>query len=470
MKRNLAQTLESLPREWVQPLFPTIRARIESTGRKVIVLDDDPTGTQTVHNVDVLTKWSVPLLEDALRSPETGVYLLTNSRSLPSRAARDLTRENAATLTAAAETTGRAFTVVSRSDSTLRGHYPLEIDVLATSLGSVDGVLIIPAFFEGGRYTIDDTHYVVEDEWLIPPADTEFARDTDFGYRSSNLRAWVTEKTNGRWPVQQVTSITLEDLRLGGPIRALEILNSLSGERPCVVNAASYRDLEVLVAAMIKAEEGGKRFLCRTAASFVRIRGGVEPRPLLQSLDLPNLHPQNGGLIVAGSYARQTSAQLEALRGLPNLAWMEMSVPALLEPSTRSEHIRAAHKEAAEAIRAGMDVLLFTSRDVIKEQEGRSFLEIGQIVSEALTRVVQRLEAPPAWVIAKGGVTSAVLASHGLNVRKARVLGQAIPGVPVWQTGPESRFPGLTYVVFPGNVGGPSALADMVKILRETRA
>ncbi|MBN1372643.1 MAG: hypothetical protein JW987_11950 [Anaerolineaceae bacterium] len=470
MKRNLDQTLGSLPPEWGQTLLPAIHARVESTRRKVIVLDDDPTGTQTVHQVDVLTKWSVPLLEDALRSPETVVYILTNSRSLPPRQARDLAREIAANLIAAGESTGREFTVISRSDSTLRGHYPLEVDVLATSLGNIDGVLIIPALFEGGRYTIDDTHYVVEDEWLIPAAETEFARDTDFGYRSSNLRAWVTEKTNGRWPVQQVVSITLEDIRQGGPIRVLEILNSLSGERPCVVNAASYRDLEVLVAAIVKAEQGGKRFLCRTAASFVRVRGGMDAAPLLQAPDLPCLHPQHGGLIVAGSYVRRTSAQLDALRDLPNLAWMEMSVPALLEPSARSGHIRTAHTEAAEAIRAGVDVLLFTSREVVKEQEGRSFQEIGQIIAESLIRVVQRLDVPPAWIIAKGGITSAVLASHGLNVRKARVLGQAIPGVPVWQTGPESRFPDLTYVVFPGNVGGPTALADMVKILRENRA
>ena len=103
MKRNLDQTLGSLPPEWGQTLLPAIHARVESTRRKVVVLDDDPTGTQTVHNVDVLTKWSLPLLEDALRSPETVVYLLTNSRSLPPRQARDLTREIATNLIAARE-------------------------------------------------------------------------------------------------------------------------------------------------------------------------------------------------------------------------------------------------------------------------------------------------------------------------------------------------------------------------------
>jgi uncharacterized protein YgbK (DUF1537 family) len=33
-----------------------------------------------------------------------------------------------------------------------------------------------------------------------------------------------------------------------------------------------------------------------------------------------------------------------------------------------------------------------------------------------------------------------------------------LPGIPVWQLGEESRFPGMNYVVFPGNVGGADAL------------
>ena len=68
-------------------------------------------------------------------------------------------------------------------------------------------------------------------------------------------------------------------------------------------------------------------------------------------------------------------------------------------------------------------------------------------------------------MVSKGGITSSVLATDALNVRRAQVLGQILPGVPVWQLGPEARYPGMPYVVFPGNVGGPDALLKAVAIL-----
>jgi uncharacterized protein YgbK (DUF1537 family) len=53
-----------------------------------------------------------------------------------------------------------------------------------------------------------------------------------------------------------------------------------------------------------------------------------------------------------------------------------------------------------------------------------------------------------------------------LGVKRAMVLGQILPGIPVWELGPETKFPGLPYVVFPGNVGGPDALKEVVRKLK----
>ena len=50
-------------------------------------------------------------------------------------------------------------------------------------------------------------------------------------------------------------------------------------------------------------------------------------------------------------------------------------------------------------------------------------------------------------------------------MKRARVLGQLLPGVPVWELGDETKFPGLPYIVFPGNVGGPTALVEAVERL-----
>src|ERR687893_1550914 len=227
----------------IQGAQEEIRRRVVESGRRVVVLDDDPTGVQSVHGVPVLTTWAIEDLRWALEQTSPTFYILTNSRSLPEEEAVALNREIVRNLLQAAgpETD---FDVVSRSDSTLRGHYPAETDALAEALReggrAPDGLVICPAFFEAGRFTVDDVHWVRQDGRLIPAGETEFASDHSFGYRSSDLKAWVEEKTGGQLAASEVLSVGLTDLREGGPERVLALLDGASGERPVVVNAASY--------------------------------------------------------------------------------------------------------------------------------------------------------------------------------------------------------------------------------------
>ena len=189
-------TLDRLPDEWPENLMPAIQSNLQSDQTKIVVLDDDPTGTQTVHHIPVLTRWSVTELSDELRKPGTVFYLLTNSRGLQPEESRALTSEIGQNLRDAARIASKSLILVSRSDSTLRGHFPMEIEVLAKAFGEeFDACLIIPFFLEGGRYTIDDIHYVAHDNYLTPAGETEFALDATFGYQASNLRDWIQEKT-----------------------------------------------------------------------------------------------------------------------------------------------------------------------------------------------------------------------------------------------------------------------------------
>lgn len=458
--------LSTLPPEWPEDLLPSIQVLIKESKTKVVVLDDDPTGTQTVHNVPVLTEWSLDSLETVLSEPEAIVYILTNSRSVSLSAAQAMNREIATQLKAASRATGRDFVVVSRSDSTLRGHYPGEVTALAEALGQTfDGTLIIPFFLEGGRLTINDIHYVTEGEWLIPAAETEYARDATFGYTQSNLREWVSEKHQGRIAPQAVVSIPLADLRSGGPEAVTALLGRVRGGKVGVVNAATYRDMEVFVAGLLQAEAAGQRFIYRTAASFVRVRGGIVPRPRLTAADLASTG-KNGGLIVAGSYIKKSTMQLEAAQSLPNVTSLEVSVENLLSASDSAEEIKRIAHLANESLAAGKDTLIYTSRRLVTGSDAISSLQLGQAVSAALVKIGQSISEKPAWIIAKGGITSSDIATKGLNLKRAQVVGQAIPGVPIWRAGPESRWPGLIYVVFPGNVGGPEAIAEMIQILR----
>jgi uncharacterized protein YgbK (DUF1537 family) len=456
--------LDSLPPEWPDDPFPAIQAAVRASGAKVVVLDDDPTGTQTVHGVPVLTEWPVAALRAELENDLPACYLLTNSRSMPLDQARKLNHTIGQSLADAANQAGRPFVVVSRSDSTLRGHFPGEVRALERTLDQhYNAWILAPYFLAGGRYTIGDVHYVAEDEWLVPAGATEFARDAAFGYRASNLRDWVAEKSQATIPAAAVSSISIDDIRRGGPERVAALLLELPGG-VCVVNAASDRDLAVFVQGLLAAESHGRRYLYRTAASFVAMRAGIAPRPLLTRPDL-RLPNTGGGLIVVGSYVPKSSGQVAALLERPGLATVEIDVVALLDDARRDGEVARAAREAGALLRRDQDAVLYTSRRLIAGDDAASSLAIGRRVSESLVTIVRAIEARPRYLLAKGGITSSDVATQGLEVTRALVLGQILPGVPVWQLGPESRHPGMPYIVFPGNVGGPGALAEIVEML-----
>ena len=458
--------LASLPQPWPESLLPTIQQQLAAGQRSLIVLDDDPTGTQTVYDLPVLTEWTVASLRAELALGTPTFYILTNSRSLPLPAAQELNAEIGHNLLAAAQATGRDFAVVSRSDSTLRGHYPGETDALTAALGQqVDANLIIPFFLEGGRFTINDVHYVAEGDQLVPAAATPFARDAAFGYHNSDLRAWVEEKTAGRVAAAAVASITIDDVRLGGPDAVAQKLLNLPTGSVCIVNCAGTRDMEVFVSGLLKAEAAGRHFLYRTAATFVQVRAGLAPRALLTAADL-NLPTTGGGLIVVGSYVPKSTTQLNALLAQPDLVQVEVNVDALLDDGQQAGEVARTIAVTTDALQRGQDVVVYTSRRLITGADAVSSLAIGQRVSASLVALVQGLGVRPRYLIAKGGITSSDLATKALGVKRALVRGQILPGIPLWEVGVESRYPGLVYVVFPGNVGGDDALVQARQKLR----
>lgn len=464
---TLDRLRENLPPVWPHDLAESISNAVAESSAKLVVLDDDPTGTQTVHGIPVLTTWSVDVLADELQVAGPGFFILTNSRSLTPEAAQALSRELGANLRQAIAAAGIDVQIISRSDSTLRGHYPAEVDALLQALNLSDlPHVLIPCFFEGGRYTVDDTHYVAEDDRLIPAAQTPYARDAAFGYRHSNMRKWVVEKTGGRISAEQVISISLTDIRLGGPGAVRDRLLALSPGACCIVNAIDYRDLEVFTAGLLDAEARGKAFVFRSAASFVRVRAGIRPRDLLDRESISVENSCRGGLFVVGSYVPKTSAQLALLRKQENIAAVEVRVDELLDPIRRPDAIAAAIAAADRALESGQDAVVFTSRDLVTGTDAGSSLDIGRQVSDSLIAIVRGIGCRPRYVVAKGGITSSDVATSGLDAHRAMILGQILPGVPVWRLGAETRWPGLAYVVFPGNVGTDLALADLHRRLR----
>ncbi len=450
------------------------RAAVDTLQEKIIVLDDDPTGTQTVHSIPVYTSWNKGTLERIRRDPSKVVYILTNSRALPPRESRELHLRFARNLVDIFDEADEPYLLISRSDSTLRGHYPLETETLHGVISErhpIQGECIIPFFLEGGRVTVDDIHYVKEGPLLTPVARTEFARDAVFGYRSSNLRNWIEEKTSGRCPASAVTSISLAMLRSGDVEALMETLAGIHDFGKVVVNALDYADLKVFVTALAQSMNRGMRFLFRTAASFVQVVGGITPAPLLTAEALyPRGKPDAPGLVVAGSHVDMTTRQIEELRPLSRIRFIEWDVHRAVSRDRAEAESRRVIREMESAFDGGRDVCVYTSRTYAGERghgtSGEEDLRFSRTVSEGLVRVVRGITRQPGFLIAKGGVTSSDIAVKGLGIGRATVMGQILPGIPVWRPDDDSRFPGLPYIVFPGNVGNDDTLKKIIELLR----
>ncbi|YCM43067.1 four-carbon acid sugar kinase family protein [Verrucomicrobiaceae bacterium 227] len=433
-----SELLEDLPPVFAEDLLPKIHEALEASGKTIVVLDDDPTGTQTVFDVPVLTQLDADSIRDAIDEAPSVLFLLTNSRSLNVEETTKLHQDLGGIL----KEFGEDIIVISRSDSTLRGHFPLETNILREALGIPTApTLFIPFFEAGGRLTVNDTHYVVEGETATPAHLTPFANDNTFPFTHSYLPDYIAEKTGGPVDVQ---SLSLAQLRSGDVSAELA---ALSDGCTCIVNAVSKKDLDVLSLAL---HQSARRFIIRSAASFVQSLGGITSRPPLDSWQMQDLDPNpNGGLIIVGSHVPKTSAQLADLLE-QDVVPFELNVSSLLEGDSPSFPLD-------ETLASGKTVVLFTSRDRI---DGADNLAISKAVSGALVDLVKAVTVRPSFIIAKGGITSSDIATEALGIKKAQVLGQILPGVPVWTMGSETSHPGLAYVIFPGNVGDDTALTQ----------
>ena len=311
-----ADALDRLPPHAADP-WAALRNALAGLGRKIVVLDDDPTGVQTVHDVYVYTRWDRETILEAFRAPEQMFFVLTNSRGLTAAESRAQHTEIAENIAAASKATGKPFLLLSRGDSTLRGHWPMETEVLRETLEArgcpaFDGEVIYPFFPEGGRFTLDDVHYVRQGEQLVPAGQTEFAGDKSFGYTASALSDWCEEKSAGRFPAEGCCRVMIGALRAGDVSGIAEQLAGVTGFGKICVDSADYGDTAVFVTALCGAIAAGKNFLFRCAAALPKVLGGVEDRPLLEREELVDAGNRSGGIILVGSHVNKTSRQLAA--------------------------------------------------------------------------------------------------------------------------------------------------------------
>ncbi len=453
---------------------------------KIIVFDDDPTGSQTLWGCPLLLRWDAETLAWGLAQPSPFLFLITNSRALDPAAATELLRQICGALKlalAAAQAAGSIdrWLLVSRGDSTLRGHFPLEVDVINAELGPFDATFLAPAFLPGGRSTVAGMHLLDG----RPVHESAFARDGLFGYSTSYLPAWVEQKTAGRIRAEQVERLELTELELGGePLR--QRLAGFQGNCYVAVDAERPQQLAALGAAVLEltapeaVERWGRprRFLFQAAASLLNGLAPLPPQPLdgaglagLRRSGATGLRP---GLVLVGSHVPLADAQLECLLAEPRCGGVELEVALLAQLLEQGERGSTLGPLAAleqgyllalrQQLAAGRTPVLFSSRGEFQCASTAERRRLGLELAALMARLAGALAPELGYLISKGGITSHTLLATGLNRAAVALQGQLLPGLSLVLAGD------LPVVTFPGNLGAANSLRQAWGLLEGAAA
>ncbi|MEB3350724.1 MAG: four-carbon acid sugar kinase family protein [Cyanobacteriota bacterium] len=444
----------------------------------IVVFDDDPTGSQTVSGCPLLLRWRPADLAGALASPAPLLFLLTNSRALDPPAARERLEQACGALRSALGPGGRLPWVVSRGDSTLRGHFPLEIEVIEASLGPFDLILLVPAFLEGGRTTVDGVHRLHGQ----PVHESAFGRDGLFGYRHSFLPAWVEEKSGGRWPAAAVGRIGRAELdaAAAGPDGRAALaarLAALAGGTLLAVDAERPEQLAALAAVLRSLADpaGGRprRVLFQSAASLLNALAAL-PAALLPAGRAAALRRRDGtgaprpGLVLVGSHVPLADAQLARLLEQPGCALVELPVARihrLLEGPLLASLEADWLAQLRQVLAAGRTPVLATSRGELACRHAAERRALGLALAALMARLAAALAPDLGYLISKGGITSHTLLAEGLDLARVELEGQIAPGLSLVLTPENAGVPGLPVVTFPGNLGDGEGLVAAWRLM-----
>lgn len=434
---------------------------------KIVILDDDPTGIQTVHGCLLATNWEYKTLAKVMKHKENFFYILTNSRAKIEQDAEAINTEIINRVIDLNKRFNYKLIFLSRSDSTLRGHFPIEPltikkEIEKNNLNSDFPIIFAPSFFEAGRYTMDNVHYLLDKGKMIPVADTEFANDSVFKYKNSNLINYIIEKSNNTTNQSEIGILSIDAIRnLDLELLQREIEN-LKEKKYIIINSLDYYDLKKISLVILKIiADNNLTITIRSSSSFPKAISGIKDKKFLQKKDL--IKTNNPGIIIVGSYVNKTTAQLNKLLNLDNIIKIELDANKILY---NSKELLNQTLNFLMDFNNNFTFVLFTSRSEIRVEDKTRRLSIGKKISYFLVEIVKNLPFIPSFIIAKGGITSNDILTKGLKVQTAVVKGQIISGVPVLITDKDCRYPNLPYIIFPGNVGDENSLVDVYSKLR----
>ncbi len=445
---------------------------------KIIIFDDDPTGSQTVYGCPLLLNWDEESLEKAFKQPSQLIFILANTRSLSSSLADKKIREICSSLKRFFIRQGYSkddYLYISRGDSTLRGHGVLEPATLDEELGPFHATFHIPAFFEGGRTTEDGIHYLNG----IPVHMTDFGHDKLFGFSTSDLAEWIEEKSCGKIEVENILHLDIKQLDMAfdnenGFESLLIFLSKLENNISVVVDAKLPQHLEILARA-IKKTSKEKRFLFRTAASFINALSGLPPNPKSTS-DLVSLKSRNidfeykPGLIMVGSHVQLATDQLETLLKEKFCEGLEIPVSKLADIFVLDDcqqlilELEGILLSKIESILDRKKIpVLYTTREEMQFSSNSERMNFGLELAEFMAILVGKITKKLGYIISKGGITTQLLLQKGLNLNQVNLQGQILPGLSIVKS--MSDQDELPVITFPGNLGNDKTLLQSFRLM-----
>lgn len=441
---------------------------------KFVVIDDDPTGSQTVHDCLLLLKWDCSTLVKGFESKSNLFFILANTRSLSENDAKFTIEEICTNLkkVLASQAYEEEIIFISRGDSTLRGHNFLEPSVLNSCLGPFDATFHIPAFIEGKRLTINGSHFV--DKTLV--SQTIFARDKIFGYETSNIKNLLFQKSKSQLNIEDIQNLFLSDIEILNNEEnniVFKKLENLKNNKHIIVDIENYSQLNKFALAIKKLTKQ-KKFLFRTAASFISSISEKKSIPYNKTF-FSNLRIRNKeksflpGLIIVGSFVELSTLQLKNLLEISNCNPIELDVFEFFKITSSENDQKQRNffknkflQEIRFSFEKGKTPVLFTSRKFMSLDYFEQF-NFYNSLSCFIAELVADLKYEIGYLITKGGITANVILTKGLHADYVYLEGQILTGISV-VTYKLKNHKKLPIVTHPGNIGTKDSLVNIWKI------
>ena len=445
---------------------------------KIIVFDDDPTGSQTVKGCLLLLKWDYHTLLKGLRSKSNLLFILANTRSLSENEAKARLKEICQSLLYVFVHEGykkEDFIFVSRGDSTLRGHNFIEPDVINNELGPFDATFHIPAFLEGNRVTVNGRHFVDN----IPAHQTIFAKDKIFGYETNDIRKVLYKKSNSKIQLKDIKNLFISDLRnleMSKANKVFENIFSLKNNVQIIVDAEEYSHLNK-ISNLVKELRLRKRFLFRTAASFLssisNTNGSIKDHKYSSNLKRKNRKDElMNGLIVVGSFLQNANDQLKQILGNSLCKGIELNVFEFVRLIYLDENKKGLLKlklslldQIRNHLKNSYTPVLYTSRELVLLKKDSDQIFLYNSLSKFIAELIGEISFEIGYLISKGGITSNTILSHGLDVDAVYLEGQILKGISLVKAKIKKSDEEIAMVTFPGNIGNRNSLLKAWEIL-----